>query len=138
MAKEPKKQTLTDLYPNEGAVLKRVHTYLIAGNSNQARSLIEDYIVAKRQKRANREEKRTSRIDDDNDKKEEKKPNKPEINKERAIHIVKSIENNYDEDVVKDIEALRERSKDPKTVKEVADYDRAMAKRKELKEKFDI
>lgn len=121
-----KKNTLLDQFPNDGALLKRVHKYLINSNANQARALIDDYIEAKRSKRAASKETK------------EKKQTKPEITKEIAIQIVKSIEQNFDKDVKKDIEDLRERSKDPKSLKEIADYDRAMKKREELKEKFNI
>lgn len=124
-----KKQTILDLFPNEGAVLKRVHRFLISGSSNQARMLIDDYIKAKKERRTERETKSI---------KKEKKPDRPEMTKEIATQIVKSIEENFDEDVRKDMEDLRERSKDSKSLKEVVDYDRAMAKRKELKEKFNI
>lgn len=127
--KKPKKQTILDLYHNEAALLKRVHQYLVGGNANQARSLIEDYIKAKKDRRANRE---------DTKPKEDKKPRKPQITKEIAIQIVKSIEQHFDEDVIKNIEDLRTRSDDKGSKREVADYDRAMAKRKELKEKFNI
>ena len=129
---DEKKKSLTDLYPNDGALLKRVHQYLINANSNQARTLIEDYIIAKREKRANRESEKIA----NKDAKEEKK--KPTITREIAIQIVTSIDQNYDQGVIKTMEDLRERSKDPHDVREVADYDRAMKKRKELIEKFNI
>lgn len=129
---DKKKETLTDLYSNEAALLKRVHQYLINGNANQARTLIEAYIIAKREKRANRESEKTA----SRDTKEEKK--KPTITREIAIQIVTSIDQNYDQGVRTTMEELRERSKDPHDVREVADYDRAMKKRKELIEKFDI
>ena len=132
MAKEVKKQTILDLYSNEGALLKRVHQYLIAGNSNQARTLIEDYNQARRDRRAKRESSKPKEV------KKVKKQQKPEITKEIAIQIVKSIDENFDERVRSDLEDLRTRSNNTKSIKEVADYDRAMKKRKELKEKFDI
>ena len=135
--KKSKKQTLLDLYPNEGALLKRVYQYLINGNSNQARSLIEEYIQAKKSKRASRDDKRKAQKEPEDVK--EKKPvkSKPEITKEIAIQIVTSIEQNYDEGAVKIIEDLR-KSDDSAAKKRVAGYDRAMKKLKELKEKFNI
>ena len=123
---DEKKKNLTDLYPNEAALLKRIHQYLIGGNSNQARTLIEDYYKAKRDKRARKDMKEDGKID------------KQELSKEMAIRIVGAIDQKYDDDNKKNIEDLRKRSDSKTSIKEVKEYDRAMAKRKELKEKFNI